>query len=229
MAYLIHAYRWSLSRAYSFVAERREVVSPNIGFVAELMTFEQRSRTLSMVSSGGSSNGNSQDEQGKGEEIRKQDRRIRDSLPIAMSSTKSADVSPAHRSSAIPTVEIAPASSSPDLATLQDENSSLHVPPQASPLASSPSLSHYSSHQPGSSTSMVSPPQLAGMIHKPETEESGAEFEIEIKGSDGRYRSKVPPFSPNLVSTRRATLSGVDSANNFGSPSPKRASAEDAE
>ncbi|TFK24878.1 hypothetical protein FA15DRAFT_669078 [Coprinopsis marcescibilis] len=42
MAYLIHANRWTLSRAYSFVLERRKGISPNIGFVSELMNFEEQ-------------------------------------------------------------------------------------------------------------------------------------------------------------------------------------------
>ncbi|KAG6335055.1 hypothetical protein ID866_4033 [Astraeus odoratus] len=42
MAYLIHAHRWPLSRAYAFVVGRRRGVSPNIGFVSELMAFETR-------------------------------------------------------------------------------------------------------------------------------------------------------------------------------------------
>jgi len=42
IAYLIHANHWTLSRAYAFVVERRKGVSPNIGFVSELMTFEEQ-------------------------------------------------------------------------------------------------------------------------------------------------------------------------------------------
>ncbi|KDR78369.1 hypothetical protein GALMADRAFT_95060 [Galerina marginata CBS 339.88] len=42
MAYLIHANHWTLSRAYSFVLERRKGISPNIGFVSELMNFEEQ-------------------------------------------------------------------------------------------------------------------------------------------------------------------------------------------
>ncbi|EPQ55836.1 phosphotyrosine protein phosphatases II [Gloeophyllum trabeum ATCC 11539] len=42
MAYLIHANHWTLSRAYTFVVERRKGISPNIGFVSELMTFEEQ-------------------------------------------------------------------------------------------------------------------------------------------------------------------------------------------
>jgi hypothetical protein len=50
MAYLIHANHWTLSRAYTFVLERRKGISPNIGFVSELMTFEEEEL-------GGKSNG----------------------------------------------------------------------------------------------------------------------------------------------------------------------------
>jgi hypothetical protein len=42
MAYLIHANHWTLSKAYSFVLERRKGISPNIGFVSELMNFEEQ-------------------------------------------------------------------------------------------------------------------------------------------------------------------------------------------
>ncbi|KAH9476977.1 Dual specificity protein phosphatase 1-B [Psilocybe cubensis] len=42
MAYLIHANHWTLSSAYAFVLERRKGISPNIGFVSELMNFEEQ-------------------------------------------------------------------------------------------------------------------------------------------------------------------------------------------
>lgn len=41
LAYLIHANAWTLKTAYAYVAERRKGISPNIGFVAELMSFEE--------------------------------------------------------------------------------------------------------------------------------------------------------------------------------------------
>jgi hypothetical protein len=40
MAYLIHANRWELNHAYDFVLARRKGISPNIGFVSELMNFQ---------------------------------------------------------------------------------------------------------------------------------------------------------------------------------------------
>lgn len=42
MAYLIHANHWPLAKAYEFVLDRRKGISPNIGFVSELMTFEEQ-------------------------------------------------------------------------------------------------------------------------------------------------------------------------------------------
>jgi hypothetical protein len=50
IAYLIHANHWTLSKAYAFVMERRKGISPNIGFVSELMSFEEEEL-------GGKSNG----------------------------------------------------------------------------------------------------------------------------------------------------------------------------
>ncbi|GAA5901404.1 hypothetical protein JCM5296_003001 [Sporobolomyces johnsonii] len=44
LAYLVYHNHWSLKRAYSYVAERREGISPNLGFMAELMAFEERHR-----------------------------------------------------------------------------------------------------------------------------------------------------------------------------------------
>jgi hypothetical protein len=41
LAYLIHANAWTLKTAYAYVAEHRKGISPNIGFVAELMQFEE--------------------------------------------------------------------------------------------------------------------------------------------------------------------------------------------
>ena len=68
MAYLIHANHWTLSRAYTFVLERRKGISPNIGFVSELMNFEEAelgSKSVGVVkqpqSSGGGGVGSDSD------------------------------------------------------------------------------------------------------------------------------------------------------------------------
>lgn len=60
MAYLIHSHHWPLARAYQFVLERRKGISPNIGFVSELMAFEEaelgrmtKSKPSAAVSEGG--------------------------------------------------------------------------------------------------------------------------------------------------------------------------------
>ncbi|SPO32240.1 uncharacterized protein UTRI_02797 [Ustilago trichophora] len=42
IAYLIHALGWTLQRSYSHVMEKRAAICPNIGFVAELMKYEEK-------------------------------------------------------------------------------------------------------------------------------------------------------------------------------------------
>ncbi|CBQ71033.1 conserved hypothetical protein [Sporisorium reilianum SRZ2] len=46
IAYLIHALGWTLQRSYSYVSERRADICPNIGFVAELMRYEEKELKL---------------------------------------------------------------------------------------------------------------------------------------------------------------------------------------
>lgn len=50
IAYLIHALGWSLQRAYSHVVEKRAAICPNIGFVAELMKYEEKELKLTRSS-----------------------------------------------------------------------------------------------------------------------------------------------------------------------------------
>lgn len=40
LAYLMRYYRWPLKTAYAYVLERRNRISPNIGFITELIAFE---------------------------------------------------------------------------------------------------------------------------------------------------------------------------------------------
>ncbi|KZV64289.1 hypothetical protein PENSPDRAFT_677777 [Peniophora sp. CONT] len=93
MAYLIHANAWTLSRAYQFVLERRKGISPNIGFVSELMAFEdselggksvgviQDATTPSDSSSSQPNNAHHQNQKGGGGARRPA--HIRESLPPA--------------------------------------------------------------------------------------------------------------------------------------------------
>ncbi|KAI6161544.1 hypothetical protein EDD17DRAFT_1586684 [Pisolithus thermaeus] len=85
MAYLIHAHRWPLSRAYAFVVDRRRGVSPNIGFVSELMAFEARELGGRPT---GPSGGTEDDEQnGQGRRLP----HARESLPPMLSSQEIED------------------------------------------------------------------------------------------------------------------------------------------
>lgn len=55
IAYLIHARRWTLQQAYAHVAARRREVSPNIGFLAELLHFERATLGEEAPGDGGTS------------------------------------------------------------------------------------------------------------------------------------------------------------------------------
>lgn len=61
MAYLIHANHWPLAQTYSFVLDRRKGISPNIGFVSELMNFEEEElggKSLGVVTGSNAGGGN---------------------------------------------------------------------------------------------------------------------------------------------------------------------------
>lgn len=68
IAYLIHAHRWSLKKSYAYVVERRDDVSPNIGFVSCLMAFEdmtlnRKGPTAFLGSNGGNGLGSDEPDQ----------------------------------------------------------------------------------------------------------------------------------------------------------------------
>ncbi|KAF8172813.1 hypothetical protein K438DRAFT_1728767 [Mycena galopus ATCC 62051] len=104
MAYLIHANHWTLSRAYAFVLERRKGISPNIGFVSELMTFEEeelggKSVGVQPSADGGDSHGGPGAGHGHNANygVAAGGRRgghIRESLPPAFSQTQSFSAAP---------------------------------------------------------------------------------------------------------------------------------------
>ncbi|KAL4063972.1 hypothetical protein V8B97DRAFT_1890932 [Scleroderma yunnanense] len=85
MAYLIHAHHWPLSRAYAFVVGRRRGVSPNIGFVSELMAFE--ARELGGRPGGTGIGADDEEQNGQGRRLP----HTRESLPPMLSSTAQED------------------------------------------------------------------------------------------------------------------------------------------
>lgn len=56
IAYLIHANHWDRDRAYNFVVGRRKGISPNIGFMSELMNFEKEELCGKVFNTGGGGN-----------------------------------------------------------------------------------------------------------------------------------------------------------------------------
>lgn len=92
MAYLIHANHWTLSRAYAFVLERRKGISPNIGFVSELMNFEEQElggKSVGVVKNGDEEDGTSDGRSGNYAHAAGMRRagHMRESLPPVFSST----------------------------------------------------------------------------------------------------------------------------------------------
>lgn len=90
LGYLIHANAWTLKASYAYVAERRKGISPNIGFVAELMQFEESE--LGLKNSTGISTNASDDDHGSGGDregsTAKRNRYARESLPSVWNNTE---------------------------------------------------------------------------------------------------------------------------------------------
>lgn len=81
LAYLIHANAWTLKTSYAYVAERRHGISPNIGFVAELIQFEQAELGHKIPSKDGAEKDDSKCEPLLPSETKPLARYSRDSLP----------------------------------------------------------------------------------------------------------------------------------------------------
>jgi pyruvate/2-oxoglutarate dehydrogenase complex dihydrolipoamide acyltransferase (E2) component len=84
LAYLIHANAWTLKTSYAYVAERRKGISPNIGFVAELMQFEESELGLRQSSG---VHGESSREKDDARAEKGERRHARESLPPAWASS----------------------------------------------------------------------------------------------------------------------------------------------
>lgn len=92
MAYLIHANHWTLSSAYAFVLDRRKGISPNIGFVSELMSFEEEElggKSIGVVGNGagGGGGGLAQKNGNYGGYGQRRGGHMRESMPPAVQGT----------------------------------------------------------------------------------------------------------------------------------------------
>jgi hypothetical protein len=81
LAYLIHANAWTLKTAYSFVSDRRPGISPNIGFVAELMQYAEVELGLRQHRAAQADEGSTSGGEAHGGKIKRV--RARDSMPAA--------------------------------------------------------------------------------------------------------------------------------------------------
>ena len=195
MAYLIHANRWTLQKSYSYVVERRRTVSPNIGFVAELMAFEERKLQANKATAGpakaekrglaGETTAPQGTEMGRDEDSGSTDDESTDALSMVKKANR----------------ESLPTSIALSLAPLPFWE---HIQKRAGKQGRDDD--RLNENDPASASTT---PRMATMIS------SG-----EYRGTDGRYYAKRPPADEKLLApNRRATLAAVDSENIFGAVS----------
>ena len=197
MAYLIHANHWTLSRAYAFVVGRRKGISPNIGFVSELMTFEEQElggKSIGVVKMPqkdveGEDKGNGGEGEGMGGgggagmqgsyQVaiggNRRGQHVRESLPPAFSFSFSLPVQQEH-----------PTDSNNDLSDNSNNNSNLLMRMRGPPLMSGGDVA-----------------QLGD-----------AQQELEIKDAEGRYRHarRAPVDEATLQPMRRVSKAGLESS-----------------
>lgn len=196
MAYLIHSNRWSLQQSYAYVVDRRHDVSPNIGFVAELMTFEEkilgRSRSASQ-----SESRNEEDTEDEADSIvgtLKGTRNVPTPDPIASNRSKSIR-------------ESMPALSKKTILGNEKLNS-FDLPKE-----------EYGVDQimsPIGTTDEVKMRQTNGMHAGSSFDPNVSGNSNEYRGTDGRYHVIRPPADERLLAPgRRTTLAAIDSENLF--------------
>lgn len=215
MAYLIHANHWPLARAYAFVLDRRRGISPNIGFVSELMNFEEEElggKSLGVIPTANlpPSNHSSQapvlGNAG--------------ATPIATAAATNAGTSnnsgesfaPGHGHSQSVIVGGTPYGSM--MPSMSGRRGAHQIRESLPPTFS---------HQPASTANVISGSSVNGAddgagsgFKEPEVGDGMAHAqEVEIKDADGRYRHarRAPVDEYTLQPTRRASKAGLESSN----------------
>lgn len=195
MAYLIHSNRWTLQRSYSYVVDRRHDVSPNIGFVAELMAFEEKrlgqSKSAGQIEPSNDTSEESSLNSGKQTSTRpvptpdpitsNRRRNVRESMPASSKKIEFGleDISPSDIS--------------------RDEDGIEQI---ASPIDISDEDRMWRQNGTHNISSL-------------DTNASGGNSN-EYRGTDGRYHVVRPPADERLLAPgRRTTLAAIDSENLF--------------
>jgi len=197
IAYLIHANHWPLSRAYAFVLDRRRGICPNIGFVSELMTFEEQKL-------GGKSGGVTGPS-------------IRGATPPGHSQTQPATQSRLDDDGdTVMGVDLSPG-------LLVHSKSTSAVPTPVPGAGVSTGAASYTSNLGGRRPSHIReslPPMLPGYQHAPleghdaDDMALGSVQEVEVRDSSGRYRHarRAPVDEETLQLTRRVSKAGLESS-----------------
>lgn len=199
MAYLIHANHWPLAKAYAFVLDRRRGISPNIGFVSELMSFEEEElggKSLGVIPPG--------------------------NLPQAQNA--GTDATPMGVATDGPNEGCGAPSTGPSsesFAPGHSHSQSVIVGPYGGMASNARRAHHIRESLPPTFTHQ--PASLAGVHANGDVPNHGPEAgdliahaqEVEIKDADGRYRHarRAPVDELTLQPMRRVSKAGLESSN----------------
>jgi hypothetical protein len=204
MAYLIHHLHWPLRRSYAHVVERRRDVSPNIGFVAELMRFEEK------CLGHGKARGNMRasiapDESDPASAATGADEDdMRTAVPAAGQGRRGShvpDATPRAPGGGVSRRERDP-----------HARDSMPAFPQTMSHGQLPRSSLASSSVDASSAAGPGAAAATAQEEDDAAADEGPVFAPELRGDDGRYRAQRPPArADSLAPNRRATLAALGS------------------
>ncbi|EPQ30741.1 uncharacterized protein PFL1_01642 [Pseudozyma flocculosa PF-1] len=241
IAYLIHAHHWTLRKSYNFVVERRNAISPNIGFVAELMKYEERELHLAKSGgiigggSGGGGGGDSDEGEGqtpslcdeaegskKGGRAREHARESMPPLGRQALAALSSGLGPSASAPDMPRFDERLGGSGDMVQGQQQGQRQPSEPPHPSTASGASRATTTTTAAPSSSSSSSSsssrhPSPLLGFADSlaslggPNQRQVRVTEAGEVRGPDGRYRSRRPPpvDEVNMAPGRRATMAGL--------------------
>lgn len=211
MAYLIHHLHWPLRRSYAHVVERRRDVSPNIGFVAELMRFEEKclGKTRGAMRASLAPPDES-DSALVAAAAGAEDGGLRTAMPAAAAQGR--------RGSDVP--DVTPRAPPGGAASRRERDPHARDSMPAFPQAMSHGQLPRSSLAPSSvdispgagASDACAAAAAAQQAADDDAADEGPVFAPELRGDDGRYRAQRPPArADSLAPNRRATLAALGS------------------
>jgi hypothetical protein len=196
MAYLIHANHWTLSKAYGFVLDRRKGISPNIGFVSELMNFEEEELGGKSVGVVGASGGSESSGQGRRNHHHHRGHNNKND------GSSTARRRPAHLRESMP-----PVIQSYSAVATVGEHEAFSSGPSGGGAYPNSSNGSMGGGEMANGQLMSAGPMGAGKSHMRDVGE-----EMEVRDADGRYRHarRAPVDELTLQPIRRVSKAGLE-------------------